>query len=412
MKKLLIILLAFSMSYALNPFSWYWSINLDGDTATVGKWKNNNDSVLVWSNKVCDTLNTVVPRWNYFSNHDSTFKWMNIDTIGGRVKVDTVDAEYLIAGEIDLDTLESLAIDTLYGPVELDTISSDLYLENNLTVKADCDITTGLIINSDGYPDYWHNIYMPYSRYDGAWLGYGMRIGPRKIGGTSGVGAFQVAFSDTSTSSTDDSIDTLDYTAAFTVQRNGQIYFEDSTYIGVTSNRQVVRFFSDSITVAASLNILDNLAAFDLSCNDVTCDSINTGGIESSSNITCTGISTGSEYFQYIDTTFNDSLYESSTLRATSTMRIIAIGDVVFAHQNADLTYGSLTGASEVSVRGIPTLLSPTGVVFVNAVVYDNSGPRSGYLVWGASKFVLYLYDGTTPSNSGGLSTCTMKWTR
>lgn len=86
--------------YSLNPFTYNWTIKLTGDTATVAKWRANNDSVLNWSTKVSDTFR-VVPRWSAFSNHDSTFKWMNIDTIPSadtiavkNLKVDKIDSVY------------------------------------------------------------------------------------------------------------------------------------------------------------------------------------------------------------------------------------------------------------------------------------------------------------------------------
>jgi hypothetical protein len=91
MKKILaVFLLSCSASFAISNFNYYWTISLTGDTATVVKWKNNNDSVKVWAGVACDTLNYAIPRWNSFSNHDSTFKWMNIDTIKGPVNIDSI----------------------------------------------------------------------------------------------------------------------------------------------------------------------------------------------------------------------------------------------------------------------------------------------------------------------------------
>lgn len=82
MKKLIaLVLLLSAPTFAVAPFTWFWNIKLTGDTATVVKWKNNNDSVRLWSNRLTDTLNKSTPRWVAYSNHDSTFKWMNIDTI-------------------------------------------------------------------------------------------------------------------------------------------------------------------------------------------------------------------------------------------------------------------------------------------------------------------------------------------
>ena len=86
MKKVSIILLALCVSstFAINPLTWFWNIKLTGDTATVVKWKANNDTVLNFSNRVADTLNNGVPRWkNLYHAHDSTFSYIKVDTLKG-----------------------------------------------------------------------------------------------------------------------------------------------------------------------------------------------------------------------------------------------------------------------------------------------------------------------------------------
>ena len=99
MKKIALFVFLFSaLSVAVTPFTYNWTIKLTGDTATVTKWKANNDSVLAFSSRVSDTLNMGVPRWKGFSNHDSTFKWMNIDTIPS---ADTIAVNKLNAEHID-----------------------------------------------------------------------------------------------------------------------------------------------------------------------------------------------------------------------------------------------------------------------------------------------------------------------
>jgi hypothetical protein len=103
MKNWLMILLLFvCSSFAIAPFTYKWTINLAGDTATVAKWRANNDSVLNFCTRLTDTLNKKIPRWIGFSNHDSTFKWMNIDTIPSadticvkKIKIDTASISYM-----------------------------------------------------------------------------------------------------------------------------------------------------------------------------------------------------------------------------------------------------------------------------------------------------------------------------
>jgi hypothetical protein len=102
-------------AYSIQPFSYAWQIKLTGDTATVAKWKANNDSVLNWSTRVCDTLKPAsIPRWNMFRNHDSTFRWMNIDTIKGPVRLDSIKGP-LFADTAKLNRLTVGKIDSVYS---------------------------------------------------------------------------------------------------------------------------------------------------------------------------------------------------------------------------------------------------------------------------------------------------------
>jgi hypothetical protein len=113
MKKLflLFIISVCSSSYAINPFTYFWTIKLTGDTATVAKWKANNDSVLNWSSRISDTVTSKVPRKTDFSDHSYTFKWMNIDTLPS---VDTASFTVIKSQRARIDTLKSVKkIDTL-----------------------------------------------------------------------------------------------------------------------------------------------------------------------------------------------------------------------------------------------------------------------------------------------------------
>jgi hypothetical protein len=110
---LLFIFSVCSSSYAINPFTYFWTIKLTGDTATVAKWKANNDSVLNWSNRISDTVTNKVPRKTDFSDHSYTFKWMNIDTLPS---VDTANFTVIKSQRARIDTLKSVKkIDTLAG---------------------------------------------------------------------------------------------------------------------------------------------------------------------------------------------------------------------------------------------------------------------------------------------------------
>lgn len=60
MRKLIFVMLIFAMSsFAINPFTYKWTISLTADTATLAKWRANNDSVLSFATRACDTINAL-----------------------------------------------------------------------------------------------------------------------------------------------------------------------------------------------------------------------------------------------------------------------------------------------------------------------------------------------------------------
>jgi hypothetical protein len=138
---LLIVLLLAVSSNAVNKFNYYWTVKLTGDTVTVSKIKRNYDSIQVWSNKVSDTLNQVVPRFNWFSNHDSTFKWMNIDTIPS--------ADTIYSKRVRADTI--IAVKHLVGNV-VGNVTGNLTgnVTGNVTGNISGDITGGAISGTTG----------------------------------------------------------------------------------------------------------------------------------------------------------------------------------------------------------------------------------------------------------------------
>ena len=110
MKKILAIILFSAMAAcAINPFTYFWTISLTGDTATVVKWKANNDSVLAFAGRVCDTLNHGVVRYGDFTVHNKIFAWMHLDTLYG---TDTANITNLHATKID--SLSWIVVDSAH----------------------------------------------------------------------------------------------------------------------------------------------------------------------------------------------------------------------------------------------------------------------------------------------------------
>jgi hypothetical protein len=78
----------------------------------------NSDTIYNAYNRMVDTLSAKYTRYTAFKNHDSTFSWMNIDTIKGPVRIDS------IAGIVRADTVKAKLLE-LSGrvlPVVMDTI--------------------------------------------------------------------------------------------------------------------------------------------------------------------------------------------------------------------------------------------------------------------------------------------------
>jgi hypothetical protein len=55
----LLITVLCASAYSINSFTYPWIIKLTGDTATVAKWKGNNDTVQVWAGRASDTINKI-----------------------------------------------------------------------------------------------------------------------------------------------------------------------------------------------------------------------------------------------------------------------------------------------------------------------------------------------------------------
>jgi hypothetical protein len=123
MKKVMVlVLLAAVSSFSILPFTYFWNIRLSGDTATVAKWRANNDSVLYWSGRISDTVNKAMFRKAW--TRDSTFDSMKItklkhtDSIYSRAaRFSVIDSVYTLHGiKAPSGTFTSIAAaDSVFG---------------------------------------------------------------------------------------------------------------------------------------------------------------------------------------------------------------------------------------------------------------------------------------------------------
>jgi hypothetical protein len=91
LKKLvmLFILLSVCASYAASGFTYFWTPK-SKDTVTAVKLKANYDTLRIWGGRIADTLTLAPVRWSGHMLHDSTFSWLQIDSIRHSPNIDTI----------------------------------------------------------------------------------------------------------------------------------------------------------------------------------------------------------------------------------------------------------------------------------------------------------------------------------
>jgi hypothetical protein len=97
MKSFLMVIMVFSLVLAANKATKPYTFSTGAIRAS--EVNKNFDTIYTKFNSSIDTINKVVPRWSSMLYHcDSAWQYMNIDTIAGKVNMDTV---------VDLDTIYS-----------------------------------------------------------------------------------------------------------------------------------------------------------------------------------------------------------------------------------------------------------------------------------------------------------------
>jgi hypothetical protein len=128
MKKIIVfmIMVLAVNSYSLSPFTYKWTIKLTGDTATVVKWKANNDSVLNWSSRASDTMNIKAKREGDTLHSPRIGGVASVDSvtiakgIGGTTRMDSVTVAKGIGGTTRMDSAyvaRGSKANRFYGPL-------------------------------------------------------------------------------------------------------------------------------------------------------------------------------------------------------------------------------------------------------------------------------------------------------
>ena len=123
---LLFVAIIVSSTFGLNSFTYPWIIHT-GDTVTTDKWKSNNDTVKAYADRATDTVNRAVVHFHQsVMNHDSTVRFLKVDTLKGKMRIDTIkgmtridtmksDSGYFGVGKFNLARIKYAIIDTMFG---------------------------------------------------------------------------------------------------------------------------------------------------------------------------------------------------------------------------------------------------------------------------------------------------------
>jgi hypothetical protein len=147
-KVMMFVLLAVVSSFSILPFTYKWTINLSGDTATVAKWRANNDSVLYWSGRICDTVNKAMFRKSW--TRDSTFDSMKITRLKHTDSIYSRAARFSVIDSVFTPRGIKAATGTFSGKLSADSLfgraihGTKGYFDSLKNIVAD-SITTPLV---------------------------------------------------------------------------------------------------------------------------------------------------------------------------------------------------------------------------------------------------------------------------
>lgn len=458
-------------SHAVSKFTYYWTVKLTGDTVTVTKLKRNYDSVLVWANKISDSLNQVVPRSNWFTDHSKTFAWMNIDTISGKVRCDTIVADSLGIRIIRMTGLPSggTGDSCLILKSGVPTIIS----ASSYRVMIGAASTVQLADSCFKKANKLHGVtagYVPYAATDSTFSASGMKdsttymmIPSKKLvfgakpthsyyfsisqgkyltsygGGAneSHVGIHNAYYSDTWRYRETDGIGAVNLSLggngwlinAAASGTQGDVITWKRSISGDSTGRISVKStsFDSTFKVDGSANVTGNAkigghlnAATATYTGTVSVDSIkSTKGIAAttgtfSSKVQGTYFTTnGEDSLVYEDTLFYDSLYDGTTYRSRSVCRLIRIGNQIT--MSVQGLSGTITAGTATYLKGIPARFHPPSARYIVIPILNDGVTEIGILNFDGSGICTIqtaLHDFLTGSANSGWGYMVAVWTK
>jgi hypothetical protein len=334
-----------SMALSGLTYKYIWKA---GDTVTFTKLKTNDDSTRIWTNRAGDTSKTKMNYNQVFHNHDSTFTYTNIDTIAGKVRMDTV---------VDLDSIYS-DVGKFKG-ARIDTLKKAIIIKDSLIFDSGKDSINAIILKNASYPTHFGTSFFPY--YSGS-QNFGLSI--------------RCAYAP------------LPYRFTFNLY-NG--------YLGINDDNP---FWSLSVNGLGHFNGLYNYGNF-YDTGMVACSNVLTNYIQF-------GTGANSKCSTYIDTTFPDSMWCDGIFVVAGTGRIIQIGNhITFS---TSVLNGTISGGDLVQITGIPSKFRPNVETSFNVIVVDNTVLKPGLInITTSGACSLFCFNGTGYGNflsgPGGIST-------
>jgi hypothetical protein len=181
---------------------------------------------------------------------------------------------------------------------------------------------------------------------------------------------------------------------------------------GDTMNNKFLRTtaLKDSVWTRIKVDTISHSPIIDtiLECNKITGNPV-VDSIDGPVRIDFIKLGNSASFLgNYIDTTFEDTLYDNTTYRASGTARVVQIGKIVTLYQPA-LT-GSITSGSAI-ISGVPTKFNPP-YSFVAAIqVLSNSVYTDGIFSYGSDNFLINLTSGSgLTSGTGGTGHIVLTW--
>lgn len=139
MKKIVLVLCLATMSFSLDHITTTYH-HVSGAVVSAAGNEANKDTLVNGINRVIDTLVGSYPRWSWFSNHDSTFKWMNIDTIKGPVRMDSIKSiVHLDTARVDTISI-TRGLSSASGLFSSTVVSDSIYSRALSTIG--CNVAT------------------------------------------------------------------------------------------------------------------------------------------------------------------------------------------------------------------------------------------------------------------------------